>query len=166
MRDTLHQASLLLSPRSFLTHCTPSLPKILYMMLFGTHPFLPGQANGADGHSEADVVTRLIENMVRGQLYMPAWAEGTLAADLLRRMLVPAPKQRYRLKDIMAHPWFQVGALRTHVLYNARSRLLAAPPCCSAAVSCSTCEAKQESGLLTLQMLLDADPTLLPCAAG
>ena len=99
-----------LHPRSLCSSLPPL--QILYMMLLGSHPFLPGQANGANGHSEADVVTRLIENMVRGQLYMSAWAEGTLAADLLRRMLVPAPKQRYSLKDIMAHSWFQVGAQR------------------------------------------------------
>ncbi len=34
------------------------------------------------------------------------WAS---AADLLRRILVPSPHQRYHISDIMSHPWFQVS---------------------------------------------------------
>lgn len=40
------------------------------------------------------------------------WAS---AADLLRRILVPSPHQRYHISDIMSHPWFQVSKGRGRI---------------------------------------------------
>lgn len=90
---------------------------ILFMMLFGHHPFL-SRADMALG--EAEQVVRLIENEVKGQLSFPENAE-PLVCDLLRRLLVPAPKQRYNIQDVMGHAWFQkklpAGALELNSSY-------------------------------------------------
>lgn len=78
------------------------------MLLFGRHPFL----SPADMTlNPAEQMVKLIENTVKGQLQLPEAAEGSSAADLLRRILVPSPKQRYGIKDILIHPWFQVCAV-------------------------------------------------------
>ena len=76
------------------------------MMLYGHHPFL----SHADMElGEAEQVVRLIENEVKGQLHFPQGAEPSVC-DLLRRILVPAPAQRFTISSIMNHAWFQVGA--------------------------------------------------------
>ena len=82
---------------------------VLHMLLFGQHPFL----TPADTRlGKAEQMVRLIENTVKGVLFVPPAAEATPVADLLRRILVPAPRQRYGVKEIMEHPWFQVGGSR------------------------------------------------------
>jgi serine/threonine protein kinase len=53
-------------------------------------------------------MVRLIENTVKGLLQIPSGSENKLSVDLLRRILVSNPKQRYGIKEIMEHPWFQV----------------------------------------------------------
>lgn len=81
------------------------MTQVLHMLLFGRHPFL----SPADMTlNPAEQMVKLIENTVKGQLQLPEAAEGSSAADLLRRILVPSPKQRYGIKDILIHPWFQV----------------------------------------------------------
>ena len=55
-------------------------------------------------------MVRLIENTVKGLIQLPSQTEGTLSADLLRRVLIPNPKNRYKMKDVVQHPWFQVGS--------------------------------------------------------
>jgi serine/threonine protein kinase len=77
------------------------------MLLFGCHPFLT-PADMTLGKSEQMV--KLIENTVKGQLQIPVAAVGSPVSDLLHRILVPAPKQRYTIKDITMHPWFMVSA--------------------------------------------------------
>lgn len=75
-------------------------------MLYGHHPFL----SHADMElGEAEQVVQLIENEVKGQLHFPQGAEPSVC-DLLRRILVPAPAQRFTISSIMNHAWFQVGA--------------------------------------------------------
>jgi len=57
-------------------------------------------------------MVRLIENTVKGLLQLPPAAEATPAADLLRRILVPNPKNRW------------VSLLITRTRNNARTSLL------------------------------------------
>lgn len=55
-------------------------------------------------------MVRLIENTVKGFLQLPLnVADGNPAVDLLRRVLVPNPKNRYKMSDIIRHPWFQTN---------------------------------------------------------
>ena len=76
---------------------------VLFMLLFGSHPFLSPQDMALD---KAQQMVVLIENSVKGKLQMPPQAAATQASDLISRILVPNPKQRYTIKDIFAHPWF------------------------------------------------------------
>lgn len=75
------------------------------MLLFGCHPFLSPADMQLD---KATQMVKLIENTVKGQLSFPQPAESAPVADLIRRILVPAPQQRYGIKEITEHPWFQV----------------------------------------------------------
>jgi serine/threonine protein kinase len=91
------------------------------MLLFGRHPFL---SESDSQLSQADQMVRLIENTVKGHHQLPAGVESTPAADLLRRILVPSPRQRYGIKDILLHPWFvdklPPGALELNSAYLPR----------------------------------------------
>eukprot|EP00955_Chlamydomonas_euryale_P044375 352869-Chlamydomonas_euryale.AAC.4 len=51
-------------------------------------------------------MVRLIENTVKGKLQLPESAVNMPAADMLSRILVPSPKERYSIQDIIGHPWF------------------------------------------------------------
>ncbi len=76
------------------------------MLLFGRHPFLSPSDMDLN---QAEQMIKLIENTVKGVLLLPESANGDLAQDLLRRILVPSPQQRYSIRDIMAHPWFKAS---------------------------------------------------------
>ena len=64
---------------------------------------------------------KLIENTIKGSISFPTAAENAPAADLLRRILVPAPRSRYGIREITAHPWFMTklppGALDLNSSY-------------------------------------------------
>lgn len=89
------------------------------MLLFGRHPFL-SEADMA--LSQADQMVCLIENTVKGSIQLPDSARQTdPACDLLSRILVPSPKQRYGVNDIFEHAWFTAklppGALELNNAY-------------------------------------------------
>ncbi|KAG1660727.1 hypothetical protein FOA52_003036 [Chlamydomonas sp. UWO 241] len=98
---------------------------VLHMLLFGCHPFL----SAADMLlTESEQIVKLVENEVKGHLQMPPEAVGSAVADLLQRMLVPAAHHRYKLADIMAHPWFRTslppGALQLNATYLQQGNLV------------------------------------------
>ncbi|GLI61186.1 hypothetical protein VaNZ11_003478, partial [Volvox africanus] len=93
---------------------------VLFVMLFGCHPFLSLEDTQQRKHAQ---VMKLIENAVRGNVQVPVGAEELYpqALDLVRHILVSAPSQRCKLPAIMAHPWFQdklpPGALLLNAAY-------------------------------------------------
>ncbi|PNW73673.1 hypothetical protein CHLRE_13g568050v5 [Chlamydomonas reinhardtii] len=95
---------------------------VLFVMLFGCHPFLAAEDTAQRKHAQ---VMKLIENAVRGNIQVPPGAAELYPAalDLIRRILVSAPGQRSKLPAIMEHPWFQdklpPGALLLNAAYLA-----------------------------------------------
>ncbi|GLC56192.1 hypothetical protein PLESTB_001078300 [Pleodorina starrii] len=91
---------------------------VLFVMLFGCHPFLSVEDTQHRKHAQ---VMKLIENAVRGNVQVPLGAEELYpqALDLVRHILVSAPSQRSKLPAIMAHPWFQEKLPPGAVLLNA-----------------------------------------------
>ncbi|KXZ49463.1 hypothetical protein GPECTOR_21g689 [Gonium pectorale] len=95
---------------------------VLFVMLFGCHPFLSVEDTQHRKHAQ---VMKLIENAVRGNVQVPAGADELhpQALDLIQRILVSTPGQRCKLPDIMSHPWFQdklpPGALLLNAAYLA-----------------------------------------------
>lgn len=76
---------------------------VLYLMLYGSHPFLP---LGAEQLNPAETVTVMIENSVKGMIQFPGLSSiSDLSTDLLRRILVPATHKRYTVSQILSHPW-------------------------------------------------------------
>lgn len=52
-------------------------------------------------------VMKLIENSVNGRLMWPEGSQPSAsAADLIRHVLVSKPNDRYKIGDILNHPWF------------------------------------------------------------
>jgi len=68
---------------------------ILYLLLTGTLPF------------QHDDMPRLYELINACKVPYPPWMGGD-AKDLISRLLVKDPTQRYSLEDVMKHPWFLV----------------------------------------------------------
>lgn len=91
---------------------------VLSMLLFGSHPFLSTQDMALD---RAQQMVVLIENSVKGKLQLPPQASSSQAYDLISRILVPSPTQRYTIRDIFSHPWFLTklpqGALELNSSY-------------------------------------------------
>ncbi|KAF6248250.1 kinase-like domain-containing protein [Scenedesmus sp. NREL 46B-D3] len=77
---------------------------MLYWMLFGTTPFPPDPAARSDMERNQSLVRRITEGQWQPPSSVPVSAP---CLDLLRRILVPDPLQRYSIADIYAHPWFQ-----------------------------------------------------------
>ena len=76
---------------------------VLFLMLYGQHPFLPPDSDPSDPSSS---VTLMIENAVKGLIQFPTQTNRSdLFVDLLQRILVPAPHKRYTIKQILSHPW-------------------------------------------------------------
>ena len=82
------------------------MAQVLFALLFSSHPFVP-EEQITSGRSCIMIV---IENSLKGEIIMPSGAQGVSQGlmDLLRKILVPDPNQRYTVTEIFNHPWFQV----------------------------------------------------------
>ncbi|TPX31433.1 hypothetical protein SmJEL517_g05236 [Synchytrium microbalum] len=74
---------------------------ILYAMLCGYLPFDDDPAN-----PDGDNINLLYKYILETELDFPEYV-GSTARSLLKRMLVPDPKRRAKIQEIMAHPWVQ-----------------------------------------------------------
>eukprot|EP00798_Chlamydomonas_sp_ICE-L_P008856 gene8856-3740_t len=91
---------------------------VLFMLLFGSHPFLGANAMRLP---KADQMTLLVENTVKGDLQLPPGAMGSSIGELLRHMLIIDPAKRYKMSQVLEHPWFMYklppGALHLNNAY-------------------------------------------------
>ncbi|KAJ1735837.1 hypothetical protein LPJ61_000343 [Coemansia biformis] len=90
---------------------------ILYAMLAGYLPFDDDPSN-----PEGDNINQLYKYILSTPLVFPEHVS-SLARDLLRRMLVPNPRQRASLAEIKAHEW-----LRPYAITFAPQPMLPATP--------------------------------------
>lgn len=76
---------------------------VLYMLLFGGHPFLQKVET-----SFSFFIIKLISNSREGKLTFPEGAEAAMpqAVALIRSILLYNPATRIKIPELMNHPWF------------------------------------------------------------
>jgi serine/threonine-protein kinase SRK2 len=78
----------------------------LYVMLFGIFPF-------DDPKSPRDVF-KMMKNIMAVRMNKPTAQVSSDCLDLLSKMFVKNPENRYTLSQVMEHPWFNVNIQDTH----------------------------------------------------
>ncbi|GLC37612.1 hypothetical protein PLESTB_001667900 [Pleodorina starrii] len=77
---------------------------MLYVMFYGRYPF---EVPAGAAMPKATEILSMLDNMVRQKYELPAKVEvSEPGKDLLKKMLLPDPKERITLEDVMKHPWF------------------------------------------------------------
>ncbi|KXZ46593.1 hypothetical protein GPECTOR_42g804 [Gonium pectorale] len=77
---------------------------MLYVMFYGRYPF---ETPPGSTMPKATEILAMLDNMVRQRYELPAHVEISEAGkSLLKRMLLPDPKQRIPIEEVMKHPWF------------------------------------------------------------
>ncbi|KAG2499808.1 hypothetical protein HYH03_002104 [Edaphochlamys debaryana] len=77
---------------------------MLYVMFYGRYPF---ETPAGSAMPKATEILAMLDNMVRQRYELSPHVEiSEPGKDLLRRMLLPDPKARITLEDVMTHTWF------------------------------------------------------------
>ncbi|GLI66872.1 hypothetical protein VaNZ11_010863 [Volvox africanus] len=77
---------------------------MLYVMFYGRYPF---EVPAGAAMPKATEILSMLDNMVRQRYELPTKVDiSEPGKDLLKKMLLPDPKERITLEEVMKHPWF------------------------------------------------------------
>lgn len=91
---------------------------VLFVMLFGCHPFLREEEKGL---ASDELMVALMQRTLQGHVGYPPNISSSVSPgclDILGRLFQPDPKQRIDMQGLLRHPWFvEVGAHLTACLW-------------------------------------------------